>query len=92
MSTSAGEDCLDALRAHFDDLAAGASPLSDVKLMLLGNGRAGKTQLSNKLRDIPFNPDWDSTHGIVVADAKLQVADDETPTILHIWDFGGQDI
>src|SRR5580658_4504747 len=84
-------NCLPALRAHLDDLCAGAVDVSDVKLMVLGNGRVGKTQICNRLRGEAFEPDADSTHGIIVRSAELPLAG-AAPARLNIWDFGGQDI
>ncbi|WP_082167682.1 COR domain-containing protein, partial [Methylobacterium aquaticum] len=79
------------LRAHFADLAQGASDFPGVKLLLLGNGGVGKTQIARWLSGEPFDPEWDSTHGIRVVshprDGSL-AADFH----LQIWDFGGQEI
>ena len=93
LSRDSDENCLPRLRAHLADLQAGAETLTDVKLLVLGNGRAGKTQLVNRLRgpDFPYQPEWDSTHGVQVAAATLP--DQGGPDIrVHLWDFGGQDI
>ncbi len=87
-----GLDCLDRLRAHLDDLEAGATTLSDAKLLILGNGRSGKTQIARRLVGLPFQPEWDSTHGIRVSTTTLPATDAEPETRLNIWDFGGQDI
>ncbi|MCB9552660.1 MAG: hypothetical protein H6705_12440 [Myxococcales bacterium] len=81
------DDCLPRVRAHLADLDAGAVPLRTTKLIVLGNGRVGKTQLCNRLRGLDFEHDSDSTHGITLASAAF--GDDET---LNLWDFGGQDI
>ncbi len=85
-------DHLAAIRAHFRDLDQGASTLTDAKLIVLGNGRAGKTQLVRRLRGEDFQQDSDSTHGIKITSAQLPSANGESSTRLHIWDFGGQDI
>jgi internalin A len=92
LSQSPGENCLDALRAHLKDVAAGAELVTDVKLLVLGNGRSGKTQLCRRLCDLPFQPSWNSTHGIRVTSATLPKTDGQTTVRLQIWDFGGQDI
>ncbi|MEO1609771.1 MAG: COR domain-containing protein [Pseudomonadota bacterium] len=94
-----GDNPLAKLRAHLRDLAAGAELLSDIKFMILGNGRIGKTQICRRLRGEEFDETVDSTHGIFISEATLpqQNADGDTngnrtPTRLRLWDFGGQDI
>ena len=85
------ENCLPAIRAHFADLEAGAAPASDVKLIVLGNGRVGKTQICRRLRGEPYDPDEPSTHGILVTSAALDIGEPDQIR-LNIWDFGGQDL
>lgn len=83
-------NCLDSLRAHFADLATEAAEMPGVKLLLLGNGGAGKTKIAGWLSGKEFgSDDWDSTHGIEIGETDLP---GEPPTRLQIWDFGGQDI
>src|SRR6516162_8341308 len=48
--------CLESLRAHLSDLRAGAAAVPDVKLMVLGNGRVGKTQICRRLRGESYDP------------------------------------
>ena len=92
LSQSLGEDCLDALRAHLDDLAAGRVVVPDAKLMVLGNGYVGKTQIRRRLRGEDFDETVPSTHGITVTSATLRKSDGKESARLQIWDFGGQDI
>jgi internalin A len=92
LSQGYDENCLESLRAHFQDLSVGPEAVTDVKLLILGNGRAGKTQLSRRLRNAPFQQQWDSTHGIRITCAPLPLSDGNTTIRLNIWDFGGQDI
>ena len=86
-------NCLQSLRSHLRDLEAGTEPIRQTKLVVLGNGRVGKTQLCRHLRGMPFDETIPSTHGITVTSerwAGVERADgDET---FNIWDFGGQDI
>ncbi|MCW2284841.1 internalin A [Rhodoblastus acidophilus] len=91
LSANDDENCLPALRAYFAESGPCDAVLEDVKLMVLGNGRVGKTQLCNVLMDKPYQPDSDSTHGVVVARHELKRRGG-APLPLHIWDFGGQDI
>ena len=51
LSESLGDSCLERLRAHYRDLKGGESEITDFKLMLLGNGRVGKTQICRRLQD-----------------------------------------
>jgi len=79
-------NCIEALRSHFRDLAEGEEDLPDVKVIVLGNGRIGKTQLCGQLKGEPYEKGAESTHGILVSSAKLGM------DRLHLWDFGGQEL
>jgi internalin A len=71
LSQSYGDNCLVAVRAHYRDLEAGSATLTDVKVILLGNGRVGKTQICRRLRGEDYDGDEPSTHGILVTSAHL---------------------
>jgi internalin A len=92
LSQDGGDNCLESLRAHLRDVAAEVEAVNDVTLLVLGNGRSGKTQLTRRLANQPFQPYWDSTHGIRVASSTLPVPVDGAVVRLNIWDFGGQDL
>ena len=88
-----GTDCLGAIEDWLDDLSEGQCPSNQLKLMVLGNGRAGKTQIVRKLRGDAFDPQVPTTHGIQTCridhpEALKSVAD----VNLQVWDFGGQDL
>ena len=86
---SHGENVLNEVRTYLQDLAHGASANNDVKLLLLGNGGVGKTQIARRLAErehFVFNAQHDSTHGIVLLQRTLDNLN------LNIWDFAGQDI
>lgn len=85
-----GENCLHALRTHFADKRHQPTLDCEMKLILLGNGRVGKTSLTRQLIHNEFDQDEISTHGIRLERWNLPV-DDKTATI-NVWDFGGQDI
>nr|WP_294549431.1 COR domain-containing protein [uncultured Rhodopila sp.] len=72
-------------------MAGGAADLTDVKLLLLGNGGVGKTQIARWLSGVGFDPDWDSTHGIRIC-GQSNAGSLAERLHLCIWDFGGQDI
>lgn len=84
--------------AYFDDVRiAGTGEVRRCKLLLLGNGSAGKTCLS-----LALVPDLDpaqvdqmgTTHGIQFFDWDMEAeVGPFTETVhLHLWDFGGQEI
>ncbi|MCA3271512.1 MAG: hypothetical protein ING12_05900 [Roseomonas sp.] len=87
-----GIDCLERLRAHLTELEAGAEYISEAKVLILGNGRAGKTQIARRLAGQPFQPEWDSTHGIRITQVTISAQDSLPETHLKLWDFGGQEI
>ena len=108
LSRESDDNCLERLRAHFRDKALGRSEVvRDVKVMILGNGRIGKTQICRRLigwqalgldnESEEFEKNARSTHGVQVWRAILPSPQSPgcaeiPPTPLHIWDFGGQDI
>lgn len=90
LSKHHNDNCLPRLRAYFTDLEKGTEPVRDTKLIILGNGRVGKTQICRRLQSKDYDDTIPSTHGIQIATAPL--GDDEDKKRLQIWDFGGQDI
>jgi internalin A len=92
LSQYIGDDCLHRLRAHFADLTGDDVAVGDVKLMILGNGRVGKTQICRRLRGESFDEAVPSTHGIQLSSLPLAPQVLDPPVTLKIWDFGGQDI
>ncbi len=74
--------------------ASGTSINHRVKLIVVGNGRVGKTCLVNRLQDLPCKDGQKYTHGIVLTTINKQhlpnVKTDELE--LKIWDFGGQEV
>ena len=63
------------------------------KLLVVGQGQIGKTELLAGLQGEPFNPQLNTTHGIAIRPLTLAhpVKTNVTMT-LNTWDFGGQDI
>jgi internalin A len=92
LSKDIGDNCLDRLRAHLADLTGEDVAVGDVKLMILGNGRVGKTQICRRLRGESFDERVPSTHGIQISSQPLAQHVFEAPVTLNIWDFGGQEI
>jgi internalin A len=78
-----------ALRSHVLDLEVEAIPINSVKILVLGNGGVGKTQLCRHLAAEPFDPTVLTTHGIAL---RTIAPATEADAIYYLWDFGGQDI
>ena len=63
--------------------------IREAKLVLVGEGKVGKSSLLASMRDDPWIPDRETTHGIEIK--PLTVHDsDGTAITLNGWDFGGQ--
>ncbi len=90
LSRSRQDDCLNRIRAHVRDLDAGAEEVRETKIIALGNGRVGKTQICRRLRGMLFDPSIPSTHGISVTTVPWNASSNGER--LNLWDFGGQDI
>ncbi|HMV48752.1 MAG TPA: COR domain-containing protein, partial [Blastocatellia bacterium] len=74
-------------------LAQEVVPLWVAKMVVVGQGRVGKTSLLKRLRDDDFDQDLDSTHGMDVD--RLVLPHPSLPGVemtLNTWDFGGQDL
>jgi internalin A len=89
---SNAENVLAKIRAHYEDLKPGQQPDAEVKVLFLGNGGTGKTQLCRRLRGEPFDPSAPSTHAIQVSEKTMGLEDFPDPVHLNLWDFGGQEI
>jgi internalin A len=88
------DNCLPRLRAYFSELDLGAEAENEVKVILLGNGRVGKTQLCRRFRDQPFDESVKSTHGVQIwrEELRIRTGGEEQVFQVNWWDFGGQDI
>ena len=72
--------------------------LNEIKIILIGEPKAGKTSLLRRLKNNTFNPKEVQTDGINIEDIEFG----KTPTFKkqcsihqitgHFWDFGGQEI
>ena len=79
----------DSIVEYFDQVNEGASSLNEIKIILLGEGTAGKTSLVRHLQSEEFNSKEGQTHGIRIRNQKFEI-DNESVTA-RIWDFGGQE-
>lgn len=77
-----------ALENYFTNLNKDNKPLNEAKLMILGEGEAGKSNLRNYLLGLNFDDKKSATVGIAIERWKLHKND--TDYRINIWDFGGQ--
>lgn len=92
LSDNWGDNCLPRLRAWQQDLAAGEVKDQEVKVFVLGNGTAGKTQLCRRLRGLGFDPSIPSTHAVQFTELEVMPDAGSGAVKARLWDFGGQDI
>jgi Leucine-rich repeat (LRR) protein len=86
-----GHNCLKYVKAWWAETANPDQTERNrcIKLMLNGNGNAGKSTLFHALRDGKCEKEMDSTHGILLDTWMCPM---EPPVEFVIWDFGGQEI
>ncbi|MCH8960896.1 MAG: GTP-binding protein, partial [Bacteroidetes bacterium] len=65
-------------------------PLNEVKMLLVGQGKVGKTSLVKRLLDGSFDLHEGKTEGINITQWNVGV--DGQDVQLNVWDFGGQEI
>ena len=94
LSHHAGDDCLPRLRTYLAELDLGVEAENEVKVILLGNGRVGKTQLCRRFRSQLFDESVKSTHGVEIWREELRIRTGGQEQLFQVnwWDFGGQDI
>ncbi|RQH30292.1 GTPase [Okeania hirsuta] len=87
------EKGIEAIREYLQQIKEeGTDYLYEAKLLIIGEGSAGKTTLANKIQ----NPDYklqeeDSTKGIEVSQWNFPTKN-QHDFQMNIWDFGGQEI
>jgi internalin A len=94
LSHYGGDNCLPRVRTYLSELKLGIEAENEVKVILLGNGRVGKTQLCRRFRGQPFDESIKSTHGVQIwrEELRIQTGAQERVFQVNWWDFGGQDI
>ncbi len=86
---------IDAIKAWF---AANKVQLNEIKVLLIGDAKAGKTSLCTKLKNGNFKPEQEQTDGIFINTFDFRNLDTfKNQAALHdirayFWDFGGQEI
>jgi internalin A len=80
------------LRAYLKERAQKAARQWRVKLLLVGEGGVGKTNLLRRLKGEEFVPKLDPTHSLEIRDLKLAHPSEAGVELdFRAWDFGGQD-
>lgn len=85
---------IEAIRNYFAELEKGAGQLYESKLLILGEGGAGKTSLCKKILhsgNYELNSEELTTEGIDINTYHFSVGNGRDFR-MNIWDFGGQEI
>jgi Leucine-rich repeat (LRR) protein len=81
----------DAVLDFLKGLLAGAEPCNEIKIVLVGKGKAGKTSLFHRLKDDTFIPNRPHTVGLEIGCLALVPPNSAAPQLqLNVWDFAGQ--
>ena len=78
------------LRYYFESREEDGQPLLELKLLLVGRGKAGKTTLVKRLAGESPNDNESETHSISIRELMLKCPNGIVRT--RAWDFGGQEI
>ena len=78
------------VKIYFDSVEEELQTLKEVKVLLVGDGGAGKTSLVKQLLGGRFDPHESQTHGININ--AWYIANQNTYLKVNFWDFGGQEI
>ncbi len=79
-----------ALKDYYFSIKKEKKVLNEVKILIVGEGAAGKTSLLNLFQGKPFDRAEKQTQGINIAHNDIETDDGIVKT--HYWDFGGQEI
>jgi small GTP-binding protein len=81
----------EAINTYLRDLKKGLEyPLNEVKVLLVGDGGAGKTSLVKRVLGRDFDENESKTDGINIDSWTVEKENEEIKA--HLWDFGGQEI
>jgi len=81
---------VEAIFEFFKSLEAEKQQLNEVKVLLVGDGGAGKKSLVKRLLGEKYDNNEPQTHGINIK--KWEIIDGDDKIKVHSWDFGGQEI
>jgi internalin A len=87
-------NCWQPVRDYLLELGKGGLINDRAKLIIVGNGRVGKTSIYRQLKGEEFNKLEGYTHGVEIRElTKDNLPDVKTASLqLNVWDFGGQHI
>ena len=91
------EQGIEAISKYFQQLKEGVDYIYEAKLLIVGEGGAGKTTLAKKIdnRNYELKQEEKSTEGIDIIQWSFPILDKEKEKRdfkVNIWDFGGQEI
>jgi GTPase SAR1 family protein len=89
-SILSGDNSETILRYYFESRREKGRPLLELKLLLVGRGKAGKTTLVKRLAGEEPDERESETHSIAIRELMLGCPRGEVRT--RAWDFGGQEI
>jgi internalin A len=78
------------LRYYFESRAGNGQPLLELKLLVVGRGKAGKTTLIKQLAGERPDAQESETHSIAIRELMIDCPGGQVRT--RAWDFGGQEI
>jgi len=79
-----------AVKSYFMSFKGEKKPIDEVKVLLVGDGDAGKTSIVKRLTGGEFSENEPQTHGININDFNINSGGKRIK--VHFWDFGGQEI
>ncbi|MEZ4943727.1 MAG: COR domain-containing protein [Saprospiraceae bacterium] len=82
------------VRDYLRELSKGTIENDRVKIIIVGNGRTGKTSMFRRLKGLPYREDEKFTHGVDLGELiKKNLPKVKTKRLqANVWDFGGQHI
>jgi GTPase SAR1 family protein len=95
LPTSSEENSAKRIKDFLTESGKGTHPNYRFKIILVGNGRVGKTSIYRVLRREKYDPKEPYTHGVQIGilDKRESIPGIKTEKLLaSVWDFGGQEI